>query len=49
MNVGGAAHAASAHHWDCPVVMKLEPERVAWTCRSCGAIAKTDDPAVQPG
>ena len=37
------------HEWDSPVIMKLDPERVAWTCRRCGEIATTDDPAVRPG
>lgn len=36
------------HQWGCPVVMKLDPEHVAWTCRRCGAIALTDGPAVKP-
>lgn len=37
------------HDWACPKVMKTEPEQVAWTCRSCGAIARTSDPAQRPG
>lgn len=36
------------HAWDCPVVMKLDPEHVAWTCRRCGAIALSDDYSVRP-
>jgi hypothetical protein len=36
------------HEWDCPVIMKLDPEHVAWTCRRCGAIALTDDLSVRP-
>jgi hypothetical protein len=27
------------HDWDCPIVSKVDPERVTWTCRNCGAIA----------
>ena len=27
-----------AHDWGCPVLMKLDPQRVAWTCKCCGAI-----------
>ncbi|MGA3361493.1 MAG: hypothetical protein ABSD82_05635 [Solirubrobacteraceae bacterium] len=27
------------HAWGCPVVMKLDPRSVAWTCAGCGAIA----------
>ena len=26
------------HIWGCPVVMKVDPRSVAWTCASCGAI-----------
>jgi hypothetical protein len=37
------------HDWGCPKVMKTDPEQVAWTCRSCGAIGRTSDPAVRPG
>jgi hypothetical protein len=36
------------HAWGCPVIMKLDPEHVAWTCGRCGAIATTSDPAVRP-
>ena len=36
------------HRWGCPVIMKLDPEHVAWTCGRCGAIATTDDPSVRP-
>jgi hypothetical protein len=36
------------HRWDCPVIMKLDPEQVAWTCGRCGAIATSDDPMVRP-
>jgi hypothetical protein len=36
------------HAWGCPVIMKLDPEHVAWTCGRCGAIATTYDPAVRP-
>ncbi len=36
------------HEWDSPKVMKLDPEHVAWTCRRCGAITTTGDPAVRP-
>jgi hypothetical protein len=36
------------HTWDCPVIMKLDPEHVAWTCRRCGAIGLSDDPSVRP-
>jgi hypothetical protein len=36
------------HRWGCPVIMKLDPERVAWTCAGCGAIATTADLSVKP-
>jgi len=36
------------HAWRCPVLMKLDPEHVAWTCERCGAVARTDDPSVKP-
>ena len=36
------------HTWGCPVVIKLDPEHVAWTCTRCGTIATTADPAVRP-
>jgi hypothetical protein len=26
------------HTWGCPVVMKIDPRSVAWTCAGCGAI-----------
>jgi hypothetical protein len=37
------------HDWGCPVIIKLDPDHVGWTCAHCGAIATTDDPAVGPG
>jgi hypothetical protein len=36
------------HDWGCPVIMKLDPEHVAWTCGRCGKIALTDDLGVPP-
>jgi hypothetical protein len=36
------------HVWTCPVIMKLDPEHVAWTCGRCGKIALTDDLGVRP-
>jgi hypothetical protein len=36
------------HDWACPVVMKIDPEHVAWTCAQCGATTLTDDPGVRP-
>ena len=36
------------HAWGCPVTMKVDPGRVAWTCERCGAIATTNDRALRP-
>jgi hypothetical protein len=36
------------HRWDCPVIMKLDPGQVGWTCARCGAIATTRDPGIRP-
>lgn len=35
------------HDWRCPVVVKLDPCDVAWTCARCGAIT-TEDQAARP-
>jgi hypothetical protein len=37
------------HVWGCPVIMKLDPAYVAWTCARCGAVATTGDRTVRPG
>jgi hypothetical protein len=47
-------HACPPHAWGCPVVMKVDPRMVAWTCAGCGAIATVPvgaapPPSVQPG
>jgi hypothetical protein len=36
------------HDWRCPVIMKLDPDHVAWTCARCGTTVTTDDAAVMP-
>jgi hypothetical protein len=36
------------HAWSSPVIMKFDPEHVAWTCSRCGAIAVTTDPTSRP-
>jgi hypothetical protein len=36
------------HRWGCPVIAKLDPEHVAWTCERCGSVATTIDFAVKP-
>jgi hypothetical protein len=35
------------HDWRCPVVVKLDPCNVAWTCARCGSIT-TEDQAARP-
>ena len=35
------------HRWGCPVIMKLDPEHVAWTCGRCGLVATSDDLGVK--
>jgi hypothetical protein len=45
---GGGRYACPPHDWGCPVILKLDPDHVAWTCGRCGALANTDDPAVRP-
>ncbi len=40
--------ACPPHAWGCPVIMKTDPDHVAWTCGRCGAIAVSDDPADKP-
>lgn len=47
----GAPEPASLcppHNWRCPVIMKLDPDHVAWTCARCGAMALSDDLALRP-
>ncbi|MGZ4324513.1 MAG: hypothetical protein ACXVH3_22260 [Solirubrobacteraceae bacterium] len=36
------------HRWGCPVIMKLDPDHVAWTCGRCGVVATGDDLGVTP-
>lgn len=36
------------HGWACPVLMKLDPQSVAWTCKRCGAIVRTPVGAPRP-
>jgi hypothetical protein len=36
------------HDWNCPVLMKLAPDSVAWTCANCGAIVTTPVGAARP-
>jgi hypothetical protein len=36
------------HDWRCPVIMKLDPDRVAWTCSRCGLTACSHDLARRP-
>ena len=36
------------HAWGCPVVMKVDPDHVAWTCARCGRMALSNDLAARP-
>jgi hypothetical protein len=36
--MSGVADAVPAHRWESPVIMKTQPDRVAYTCARCGAI-----------
>ncbi len=36
------------HCWRCPVIMKLDPAHVAWTCARCGAIALSEGKETVP-
>jgi hypothetical protein len=36
------------HRWGCPVVMKVDPEHVAWTCGRCGLVRTSSDLSVTP-
>ena len=42
------AHDCPPHAWGCPVVMKLDPRSVAWTCAHCGAIVTVPVGAPRP-
>ena len=42
------AQRCPPHAWDCPVLTKLDPSAVAWTCSGCGAIANTPVGAPRP-
>lgn len=37
--IADAMQMCPPHDWDCPIVSKVDPEHVTWTCRNCGAIA----------
>lgn len=43
--------ASRPHQWRCPVTMKTDPDRIAYTCARCGAIAAVlaDQPGPEPG
>jgi hypothetical protein len=36
------------HDWRSPLVAKLDPDHLTWTCARCGAIATTDDSVSPP-
>ena len=43
-----ALNLCPPHAWSCPVIMKLDPEFVAWTCAHCGTTAKSPGPPPGP-
>jgi hypothetical protein len=45
---GLPTHGCPPHAWGCPVVMKLDPRSVAWTCAGCGAIVTVPDGGPPP-
>ena len=36
------------HAWGCPVVMKVDPHNVAWSCSRCGAMGFSGDSDAPP-
>ena len=36
-SVPGPVRGCAPHDWRCPVIIKLDPDHVAWTCARCGA------------
>lgn len=36
------------HRWGCPVIVKLDPDHVAWTSGRCGEVATSDHVGVKP-
>jgi hypothetical protein len=47
-DVCAADRECPPHTWGCPVVMKVDPRSVAWTCASCGAIVTVPVGAPRP-
>jgi hypothetical protein len=45
--IADALQLCPPHDWRCPVIIKLDPDHVAWTCARCGATAKASH-AEQP-
>jgi len=43
------ARSCPPHLWGCPVVMKIDPRSVAWTCAQCAAITTVAVGAPPPG
>ena len=46
--VADGLQSCPPHDWECPVIVKLDPDHVAWTCAHCGVIGTSEDPAVRP-
>jgi hypothetical protein len=47
-NSSAALTLCPPHRWGCPVIMKLDPEHVAWTCARCGVVATSEGLGVRP-
>ena len=46
--IADAMQECPPHDWRCPVVSKLHPYELAWTCALCGATALSDDRTTVP-
>jgi hypothetical protein len=42
------ARSCPPHAWECPVLTKLDPLAIAWTCAGCGAIVNAPVGAPRP-
>jgi hypothetical protein len=47
-NVADGLQPCPPHDWRCPVVPKLDPDHVAWTCAICGTVASSNEIGEQP-
>jgi hypothetical protein len=42
------ARSCPPHAWDCPVLTKLDPLAITWTCARCGHLMTTPVGAPRP-